>query len=78
MLNFFRAEKTVYSHRNRTIEMVASERGLDIDSIKQEVRDVIDSEGNVEAIVRLRKRFHVTDAAAWNFVNKLGEQVLTR
>jgi len=33
VLDFFNAEKTVYSHRNRTIEMIASEKGIDINSL---------------------------------------------
>jgi len=71
VLDFFNAEKTVYSHRNRTIEMIASEKGIDINSLKQETKAILVSEGNVEAVIKLSKRFHVTLAAAWIFVDKL-------
>jgi len=71
VLEFFNAEKTVYSHRNRTIEMIASEKGIDINSLKQETKAILVSEGNVEAVIKLRKRFNVTLAAAWIFVDKL-------
>ena len=68
---FFNPEKTVYSHRNRTIEMVASEKNIDINSIKNETRAIRENEGSVVAVIQLRKRFHVTSSAAWNFVDKL-------
>lgn len=71
IVDFFKAKKTVYSHRNRTIEMIALEKGIDIDSIKNETRANLQSEGKVEAVINLRKRFHVTSSAAWNFVDKL-------
>lgn len=71
LLDFFKAKKTTYSHRNRTIEIIASEKGIDIDSIREETKAILESEGSVEAIIHLRKRFHVTDGAAWNFVDKL-------
>ena len=73
VLDFFKAEKTTYSHRNRTIETIALEKGIDIDSIKEETKAILEIEGSVEAVVKLRKRFHVTDAAAWQFVDKLDE-----
>ena len=71
ILDFFKAKKTVYSHRNRTIEIIALEKGIDIDAIKDDTRAIIEKEGSVEAIVKLRKRFHVTLSAAWRFVDKL-------
>ncbi len=71
VIEFFKAEKTTYSHRDRTIEIIALEKALDIDLIKQETKKIIESEGSVEAIIKLRKRFHVTLSAAWRFVNKL-------
>lgn len=75
LLDFFSAKKTTYSHRNRTIEIIASEKGIDLDSIRAETKAILDNEGSVEAVVKLRKRFHVTDAAAWNFVEKLDPQL---
>lgn len=63
--NFFKAEKTTYSHRNRTVEMVAFEKNIDIDSIKHDIKVTLENEGSVEAIIKLRKRFHVTLNAAW-------------
>lgn len=71
IVDFFKAKKTVYSHRNRTIEMIALEKGIDINLIKNETRAILQSEGKVEAVINLRKRFHVTSSAAWNFVDKL-------
>ena len=71
LLDFFKAEKTVYSHRNRTIEIIALEKNIDIGSIKSEAKVIIESEGRAEAMLQLRKRFHVPLAVAWNFVDKL-------
>ena len=71
IVDFFNAEKTVYSHRNRTIEMIALEKNIDIDSIKNETKVILEKEGSVAAVIQLRKRFHVTSSAAWNFVDKL-------
>ena len=71
IVDFFNTEKTVYSHRNRTIEMIALEKNIDIDSIKKETKVILEKEGNVAAVIQLRKRFHVTSSAAWNFVDKL-------
>ncbi len=71
ILGFFKAEKTTYSHRNRTIEIIALEKGIDINSIKQETKAILESEGSIEAVIKLRKRFHVTSSAAWRFVDKL-------
>ena len=71
VLDFFNAEKTVYSHRYRTIEIIALEKGIDINSIKQETKAILESEGRVEAVINIRKRFHTTLSAAWIFVDKL-------
>lgn len=71
IVDFFRAEKTEYWHRNRTIEIVALEKGMDIDSIKEETIEILNKEGRVEAITKLRHRFHVPLSAAWRFVDKL-------
>ncbi len=72
--DFFKAETTTYSHRNRTIEMIALEKNLDINSIKNDTKTIIENGGSVEAIVDLRKRFHVTLNAAWRFVDKIEKQ----
>lgn len=69
--NFFKAEITVYSHRNRTIEMIASEKNIDIASIRDETKAILENEGRIEAITKLRHRFHVTLNAAWIFVDRL-------
>lgn len=69
--NFFKADKIEYWHRNRSIEIVASEQGVDIDVLKDEIRDTLEAEGRVNAVVKLRHRFHVPLSAAWRFVNKL-------
>jgi hypothetical protein len=71
ILDFFKAEKTVYSHRNRTIEIIALEKGININSIKEDTKVILENKGRVEAIINLRKRFHVTTSAAWRFVDKL-------
>ncbi len=71
ILDFFKAEKTTYSHRDRTIEIVALEKGVDINSIKEDTRVIFENEGRVEAVIQLRKRFHLTTSAAWRFVDNL-------
>jgi hypothetical protein len=73
--NFFKAEKTTYSHRNRTIEMIALEKNIDIDSIKSETKETLVKEGSVVAISDLRKRFHVTLNTAWRFVDKIKHEI---
>jgi len=70
-MSFFKAEKTVYSHRNRTIEIIAHEKNIDIHSIKNDTRSILENEGSVEAIMRLRKRFNVPLVTAWTFVERL-------
>lgn len=71
ILDFFKAEKTAYSHRERTIEIVALEKGIDINSIKEDTRVILENEGRVEAVLQLRKRLHVTTSASWRFVDNL-------
>lgn len=71
VINFFKTESTNYSHRNRTIEAVALEKNIDINSIKNETKTILENEGRVEAIIKLRRRFHVPLASAWIFVDKL-------
>jgi hypothetical protein len=73
--SFFKAEKTTYSHRNRTIEIIALEKNLDIDAIKSETKAILENEGSVAAISKLRKQFHVTSNAAWRFVDKLEQEI---
>ena len=71
VVDFFKAEKKTYSHRNRTIEIIALEKGLDIHLLKQEFKVVLANEGKVEATVKLRRRFHVPLSCAWRFIEKL-------
>jgi hypothetical protein len=73
--DFFKAETTAYSHRNRTIEIIASEKNIDINSIKSDTKAILEKEGSIEAIIKLRKRFHVTLNAAWRFVDKLEREI---
>ncbi len=44
---------------------------MDIDAIRKETQAIIVSQGSVEAVIQLRKRFHVPLASAWIFVDKL-------
>lgn len=69
--DFFKAEKTEYWHRDRSIEIVALEKGIDINSIKEEMKEIIIRKGRVEAISTLRHRFHVPLSAAWRFIDRL-------
>ena len=69
--HFFKAEKTVYAHRNRTIEIIAQEKNIDIDTIKDDARNILQNEGRIEAIVKLRKRFQVPLVTACIFVDRL-------
>jgi len=61
----------VYSHRNRTIEVIAREKNIDINSIQNDTKAVLESEGSVEAVMSLRKRFKVPLVSAWIFVERL-------
>lgn len=69
--DFFTAEKTVYSHRQRTIELIAQERNIDIETIKADIKNVMEKQDRIVAITRLKKRFHVPLSVAWRFVDKL-------
>lgn len=71
IVDFFKAEKKTYSHRDRTIEIIALEKGIDIHLLKKEFKAVLAKEGKVEAIVILRRRFHVPLSCAWRFIEKL-------
>lgn len=71
VVDFFKADKKNYSHRNRTIEIIALEKGLDIHLLKQEFKNVLAKEGKVEATVKLRRRFRVPLSCAWRFIDKL-------
>lgn len=73
IVDFFVAEKTEYWHRNRSIEIVALEKGIDIDLLKAEFKEVVKNKGRVEAISILRQRFHVPLSSAWRFIDKLPE-----
>lgn len=70
-VNFLKAEKLEYWHRDRSIEIVALEKGLNIDSIKHEMKAIVKNKGRVEAISQLRHRFHVPLSSAWRFIDKL-------
>jgi len=71
IIDFFRAEPGVYAHRHRTIEAIALEKDMDINSIKNDTKAIMDNEGRTEAILKLRKQFHIPLSAAWIFVDKL-------
>ena len=71
IVDFFKAEKTVYSHRNCSIEMIALEKGIDIDLLKEEMKVALEKEGRVKTISKLRRRFHTPLSIAWRFVDKL-------
>ena len=51
--DFFKAEKTEYWHRDRSIEIVAKEKGIDIDVLKEETKAMLEKEGRVETIASL-------------------------
>jgi len=69
--DFFNTEKVEYWHRDRSIEVVAVERKMDINIIAEETLKTIKNRGRIEAIKKLRHQFHVPLSAAWRFVNKL-------
>ncbi len=71
ILDFFKAENTAYLHHNRTIEIIMLEKDTDINAIKEDTKVIMENEGSVEAIVKLRKKFYLTTAAVWRFVDKL-------
>ena len=68
---FFKAEKIEYWHRNRSIEVVALEKGLNVEDIKSEFQFIIKNEGRVNAIAKLRQRYHVPLSSAWRFIDKI-------
>ena len=71
VLDFFRAEKTNYSHRHRTIEIIAEEQNIDIKNLEEEIKSMLERKGRSETIIKLTHRFHVPLSVAWNFVDKL-------
>jgi len=71
ILAFFKAEKTEYWHRDRSIEVVALENSLDIETIKNETLAIIQTQGRIEAVSKIRHKFHIPLSAAWRFVDKL-------
>ena len=71
IIDFFRASKTEYWHRDRSIEVVAMEKGLDLKLLEKEVRNSLVNDGRVEAVSQLSHRFHIPLSAAWRFVDKL-------
>lgn len=69
--DFFFAEKIEYWHRDRSIEVIALENKMDIDTISKKTRETIKNEGRITAIKKLRQQFHIPLSAAWRFVDKL-------
>lgn len=69
--DFFCPDSINYAHRDRTIEVVAMEKNIAIDSIKNDTKVILNKEGRVAAITDLRNRFHIPLASAWRFVDKL-------
>lgn len=69
--DFFKAEKIEYWHRDRSIEIVALEKGLDIDALKEETKLILENDGKVRAVIALRHRFHVPLSSAWRFVDNI-------
>ena len=72
--DFFFSEKTEYWHRDRSIEVVALERGIDIELLSNEIREIIKRNGRIEAIKNIRHRFHVPLSSAWRFVDKIDKK----
>lgn len=68
---FFYPKPSNYAHRNRSIEIIAKENNIDINSIKDETIKILISEGRVQAITYIRHRFHVPLSPAWVFVDLL-------
>lgn len=75
LVSFFTAEPTVYAHRKRTIEIIAAEKGIDLETVMADTRAILISEGRSEAIIKLRRRFQVPLATAWVFVDKLDSEL---
>ncbi|MDH5767331.1 MAG: hypothetical protein OEZ38_15050 [Gammaproteobacteria bacterium] len=75
ILAFFNADdNTSYAHRDRRIEIVAEEKGIDINALRQEVTGILEKQGRVAAISMIQKRFHVPLSFAWGFVDKLDKK----
>ena len=72
--DFFLSEKTEYWHRDRSIEVIAIERNIDIDVLSEETSEIIKHKGRIEAIKNLRHRFHVPLSSAWRFVDKIDKK----
>ena len=62
--DLFVAEKTEYWHRNRSIEIVALEKNVDINLLKAEFKKVVKDRGRVEAISMLRRHFRASFSCA--------------
>jgi len=71
IINFFVADKVEYWHRDRSIEVIAVERKMDINEIAKNTLETIKIDGRIQAIKNLRHQFHVPLSAAWRFVNKI-------
>lgn len=71
IVEFFRADKIEYWHRDRSIEIIAEEKKIDIDSIKEEAKAIIEKQGRIEAIIKITHRFHVPLSVAKRFIDKL-------
>lgn len=78
IVDFFIAEKIEYWHRDRSIEVIALERNIDIKTLSAEISESIKNEGRIDAIKKLRNRFHVPLSSAWRFVNKLDNKTIER
>lgn len=71
LVNFFCPDSTNYAHRNRSIEVVALEKNIDINILKQETEAILESVGRIQAIIAIQHRFHVPLSSAWIFVDTL-------
>jgi len=71
IIDFFIADKTEYWHRDRSIEVIALEKDIDIEILSNETSEIIKNKGRIEAIKNLRHRFHVPLSSAWRFVDKI-------
>jgi len=76
IIDFFIAEKTEYWHRDRSIEVIAFERGIDIEALSGETSEIIINKGRIEAIKNLRHQFHVPLSSAWRFVDKIDNRII--
>ncbi len=69
--HLFTAEKVEYWHRDRSIEIIAAEKNIDIRELELEVLEMLRTRGRVHAIESIRHRFHVPLSSAWRFINRL-------